>query len=361
MSSLYKEALADSNLLKEMAKQAAQQEIIEKYSSEFKNSLLQKLFENEDKSKEDDILLDEEEDPSNSSNQNDLNIEDFEQSAQQDSLSPQMQNGIQGGKPDEITGDFNTSDPTETVKKLPFAALDNKGLKESADSDEEIEIDLDGITPESENSLGNINQKSENNIDISTSKEVKDDIKELEPEQNVEEPNIFDERPDDKLNESITMSKDQFMLYLEKDLEQEERINLLESKITEIVEVNKKQQHMLTIYEKQLKNSNKKLEESIKLEYKFNILSDSSLSGRQKKNLIEAIDKFNGDVKSIGTLVESIKSNNNKEVKNTTLLEFNQKSNSTNFFVTKPQPIVESKESPDWVKVRELAGIKNKQ
>lgn len=361
MSSLYKEALADSNLLKEMAKQAAQQEIIEKYSSEFKNSLLQKLFENEDKSKEDDILLDEEEDPSNSSNQNDLNIEDFEQSAQQDSLSPQMQNGIQGGKPDEITGDFNTSDPTETVKKLPFAALDNKGLKESADSDEEIEIDLDGITPESENSLGNINQKSENNIDISTSKEVKDDIKELEPEQNVEEPNIFDERPDDKLNESITMSKDQFMLYLEKDLEQEERINLLESKITEIVEVNKKQQHMLTIYEKQLKNSNKKLEESIKLEYKFNILSDSSLSGRQKKNLIEAIDKFNGDVKSIATLVESIKSNNNKEVKNTTLLELNQKPKSTNFFVTKPQPIVESKESPDWVKVRELAGIKNKQ
>lgn len=358
MSSLYKEALADSNLLKEMAKQAAQQEIIEKYSSEFKNSLLKKLFEN--KEENDEILLDEEEDPSSSSNQNDLNIEDFEQSAQQDALSPQMQNGIEGGKPDEITGDFNTSDPTETVKKLPFAALDDKGLKESANSDEEIEIDLDGITPESENSLGNINQKSENNIDISTSQEVKDDIKELEPEQNVEEPNIFDERPDDKLNESITMTKDQFMLYLEKDLQQEERINLLESKITEIVEVNKKQQHMLTIYEKQLKNSNKKLEESIKLEYKFNILSDSSLSGRQKKNLIEAIDKFNGDVKSIATLVESIKSNNNKEVKNTTLLEFNQKSKSTNFFVTKSQPIVESKETPGWSKVRELAGIKNK-
>ena len=356
--SLYKEALADAKVLKEMAKQAAEKELVEKHSAEFKNLLLNKLFEAE--GKDDELLLDEEDKPET----DDLNIDDFEKSSQEDALSPDMQNGEVGGKPDNISGDFNSSDPTETVKKVPFAALDNKGVKESADSDEEIEIDLDGITPESEKSLGNINKEVDNTIDISSNDKNKDAIADKEPEHVVEEPTMFDDRPEEtnEIKESISISKDQFMLYLEKDLEQEERIKKLEENISQIINKNKKQEELLTIYEKQLKETNKKLEESIKLEYKFNILADSSLSGRQKKGLIEAIDKTK-DLKSIGNLVEAVKNNfnNQNEAKNSSLIEFKTKKTNSAFFVTKEKPIItESLETENWEKFRELAGIQGK-
>lgn len=358
--SLYKEALADAKVLKEMAKQAAEKELVEKHSAEFKNLLLNKLFEAE--GKDDELLLDEEDKPD--SDTDELNIDDFEKSSQEDALSPDMQNGEVGGKPDNISGDFNSSDPTETVRKVPFAALDGKGVKESADPDEEIEIDLDGITPESEKSLGNINKEVDNNIDISATQDNKKAIADKEPEPTVEEPNIFDERPKEtnEIKESISISKEQFMFYLEKDLEQEERIQKLEENIQDIVKKNKKQEELLTIYEKQLKETNKKLQESIKLEYKFNILADSSLSGRQKKGLIEAIDNTK-DLKSIGNIVEAVKNNfnNQNEAKNSSLIEIKTKKTNSAFFVTKDKPIItESLETENWQKFRELAGIQGK-
>jgi len=345
-SRLYKEALADAKMLKEMAKQAAEQELLEKHSSEFRNLLLSKLFETKEDEKKD-LLLDEEETPEGSDN---LNIDDFEDSSKQDALSPDLQSGVEGGKPEGITGDFNSSEPTETVGKVPFASLDNKGVVET---DEEIEIDLDGITPGSDKSLENqIQSKPANNIDISVNKEAASDIQDKEPEQNVQEP----ETQEELTNESIVIPKSQFFLYLEKDLEQEERIHKLENNLSKIVEQNEKQQKLLTIYEKQLKETNKKLEESIKLEYKFNILADSSLSGRQKKGLIEAIDKIN-DVKSIGNIVEALKGSTvGQEVKNTSLIELKSKKAGSTFFVTK-EPINESKEDSTWSKFRELAGI----
>lgn len=346
-SRLYKEALADAKILKEMAKQAAEQELVEKHSSEFRNLLLKKLFETKDdkKDEEKDLLLDEEETNENS---DDLNIDDFENSSQQDSLSPDMQSGIEDGKPEGISGDFNSSEPTETVEKVPFAALDDKGVTES---DEEIEIDLDGITPGSDKTLEKIDSPK-NNIDISVNKDIADDIEDKEPEQNVKQPDIDNEQ----IEESISIPKNQFFLYLEKDLEQEERIHRLEEDLKKIVDQNKKQQKLLTIYEKQLKETNKKLEESIKLEYKFNILADSSLSGRQKKGLIEAIDKIN-DVKSIGNIVEALKSNVvGQKVENNSLVEAKNKKAKSTFFVTK-EPINESKEDSTWLKFRELAGI----
>lgn len=345
-SRLYKEALADAKMLKEMAKQAAEQELIEKHSAEFRNLLLNKLFEKKEDDKKD-LLLDEEESHEDSDN---LNIDDFENSSKQDALSPDLQSGVEQPKPEGVTGDFNSSEPTETVEKVPFAALDNKG---SVQADEEIEIDLDGITPGSDKSLETQNQaQSPNNIDISVNSEVKDDIQGKEPEQNVQKP----EKQEELVDESIMIPKSQFFLYLEKDLEQEERIHKLEEKLTKFVDENEKQQKLLTIYEKQLKESNKKLEESIKLEYKFNILADSSLSGRQKKGLIEAIDKVT-DVKSIGNIVEALKNNIvGQEVKNTSLIEIKSKKAGSTFFVTK-QPINESKEDSTWSKFRELAGI----
>lgn len=365
-SRLYKEALADAKLLKEMAKQVAQQELVEKHSSEFKNLLLSKLFEQEDKQENQDLLLDEEEDSEGGDSDN-LNIDDFDaagsgggETGGEPGGMPEL-GGEPGGEEDSITGDFNSSEPTETVKAIPFAVLDNKGLSESAEEDELVEIDLDGITPESEDFLGNSDKNEpiasgSNNIDIKVNQKNKKEIKDKEPEQNVKAPET-DSTED--IKESITISKDDFILYLEKDLMQEERINNLEDNIKKIIKENNKQRDLLTTYEKQLNQTNKKLQESIKLEYKFNILADSSLSGRQKNGLIEAIDKTK-DIKSIGTLVEAFKNNIIKEVKNNNLNDIKNKKQGSTFFVTKTQPLNESKESEGWGKFRELAGIQGK-
>jgi hypothetical protein len=357
--SLYEEAIADAKKIREIAKNAALNDLKEHYSKEYKESFFNKINEvikmneagglgKDPMAAEDDAIPD-------------VGNPDGTEGEPEDPMAMDGATPSSGGELDSMEGlgddsaasmSMGDSETDPLVKSVPPA------FGEQPD-DQVVELDLDdmlqGINKEVEASLGDSFIDRE-----SMGAEMGDD--EMMHDESPGDNNDFESFSDDEDEYEINKESIERILQLEEKLNS--RIYELQDENKDLIKTIRALQNESNILKNQLNKTNTRLEEAThrntKLVYKNRTLTDVSLNERQKERILSAIDNVTKDDTEIipkiyNSLKESVSAPLQKR-KIESLSELTQKNGQTFGKFSESRKINESKDDA-FIKMQKLAGL----
>jgi hypothetical protein len=295
MSSLVQEAILDAKKIREAAKKVALNSLKEKYSTEFKKSFKDQLRKISEAPEGPDKKEDE---------GDDLDLPDFDMDmgggedkggGAGDDFDPFADMSASSAPPSG--GDITNDQNKQILDKIPTS------FDKEVPDDTVIEIDLGEIVSNTEESLqndvGEVDRKSLASEEPPSQTGLPGDSYKDEDEDLDSEMDFGKNKKDEDDDKEFSLTQESLESYLDiedrlnsKLISYESDIRMLSSHLKQVAKENKELKRRLKATNETLYKSNL---ENAKLVYKNQILVDASLNERQKKSMLESINKLNDD------------------------------------------------------------------
>ena len=353
--SILNEAILDAKLIRESAKKVALNSLKEKYSDEYRKNFKSSLFKNLNEAP-----FTPPKDPNEEQAEEDFNLDDLgneEQANAEMGANPDLAMG--GGDESTNVGDMQTGTENPEDKAItdaiPHAFKDKQDTSCACPADDqEITIDLGDLGKSlNDEVMNNLGDSPVDRESFAQNMDGELPVNQLGDEEEEEEDRYELNR--ESLDRFLSL-EDGFKTKIN---ELSLRNKFLTEKIRELGDTNSNLSERLDKTNLELKKSSSM---NLKLVYKNKVLADASLNERQKRSMLESIEKIkNSEAEMLPSVYEMLKEAiggaGKKPARNESLFEIaNGRGN--NHFVGKPDEVTEhSKADESFKRWQQLARI----